>query len=67
MTAPRILVLGGYPAVNPRHGGQVRLSSIVAAYRARGFRVAQASFFPAHDFYTKSVLGPADVALPVAA
>lgn len=65
MTAPRILVLGSYPAVNPRHGGQVRLASIVAAYRSRGFQVAQASFFPAHDFYTKSALGPADVALPV--
>lgn len=66
MNVPRILVLGSYPAVNPRHGGQVRLSSIVAAYRARGFGVAQASFFPGHDFYTKSTLGPADVALPVA-
>lgn len=65
MTAPRILVLGSYPAMNPRHGGQVRLASIVAAYRARGFQVAQASFFPAHDFYTQSALGPADVALPV--
>lgn len=65
MTAPRILVLGSYPAVNPRHGGQVRLSSIVAAYRARGFQVTQASFFPAHDFYTGSALGPSDVALPV--
>jgi hypothetical protein len=65
MSAPRILVLGSYPAVNPRHGGQVRLSSIVAAYRARGFQVAQASFFPAHEFYTRSALGPADIALPV--
>lgn len=67
MSAPRILVLGSYPAVNPRHGGQVRLSSIVAAYRARGFHVAQASFFPAHDFYTRSAMGQADVALPVTA
>ena len=67
MTAPRVLVLGSYPAVNPRHGGQVRLSSIVAAYRARGFQVTQASFFPAHDFYTHCATGPADVALPVPA
>jgi hypothetical protein len=67
MTGLRVLVLGSYPALNPRHGGQVRLSSIVAAYRARGFEVAQASFFPAHDFYTQSALGPADVALPVPA
>lgn len=67
MTSPRVLVLGSYPAVNPRHGGQVRLSSIVAAYRARGFEVAQASFFPGHEFYTQSPLGPADFALSVAA
>ncbi len=66
MSAPRILVLGSYPALNPRHGGQVRLSSIVAAYQGQGFKVVQASFFPAHDFYTKSALGKADVALPVA-
>ena len=65
MTALRVLVLGSYPAVNPRHGGQVRLASIVAAYRARGFGVKQASFFPAHAFYTGSAMGPADVALPV--
>jgi len=67
MSLLRILVLGSYPAVNPRHGGQVRLASIVAAYRARGFQVKQASFFPAHAFYTDSPRGEADVALPVAA
>lgn len=65
MSGARILVLGSYPAVNPRHGGQVRLASIVAAYRARGFAVTPASFFPAHAFYTESVRGPLDVALPV--
>lgn len=65
MSATRILVLGSYPAVNPRHGGQVRLSQVALAYAARGFEVRQASFFPAHAFYTDSRMGPADVPLPV--
>ena len=65
MSAPRILVLGSYPAVNPRHGGQVRLSQIVRAYESSGFEVKQASFFPGHDFYTGSRTGPADVALSI--
>jgi glycosyltransferase involved in cell wall biosynthesis len=66
MTSLRVLVLGSYPASNPRHGGQVRLSQILAAYRRAGMEVRQASFFPAHDFYTRSGgLGAADVPLPV--
>jgi len=66
MSVPRILVLGSYPAVHPRHGGQIRLASIVRAYRDRGLEVRQASFFPANVFYTQHSLGPADIALPVA-
>lgn len=62
--ALRVLVLGSYPAMHPRHGGQVRLAHLVQAYRHRGFEVKQASFFPAHDFYTARPLGPADVGLP---
>lgn len=65
MSQVRVLVLGSYPAVNPRHGGQIRLSQIVAAYEARGFIVRQASYFPAHAFYTESALNPADFPLPV--
>ncbi|MEJ6021937.1 glycosyltransferase [Ramlibacter sp. PS4R-6] len=65
MSGRRVLVLGSYPAVNPRHGGQVRLSQVAQAYAARGFDVKQASFFPAHAFYTDSRMGPADVPLPV--
>ena len=61
----KVLVLGSYPAVNPRHGGQVRLSQIVQAYADRGFQVRQASVFPAHAFYTDSPTGAADVPLPV--
>ena len=66
MSTPRILVLGSYPVVNPRHGGQIRLSNIVQAYRGRGFDVRQASFFPANPFYTDFPLGAADVPLPAA-
>lgn len=66
MSTPRILVLGSYPVVNPRHGGQIRLASIVQAYRARGYDVRQASFFPANPFYTDFPLGDADVPLPPA-
>jgi len=62
----RVLVLGSYPALDPRHGGQIRLAQILAAFRARGVQVKQASFFPAHDFYTKAAMGSADIALPVA-
>lgn len=64
MTRLRILVLGSYPAVHPRHGGQIRLAHLVAAYRARGWDVRQASFFPAHAFYMDAGTGPADVGLP---
>ncbi len=66
MSMQRILVLGSYPIVNPRHGGQLRLSNIVQAYRGRGFDVRQASFFPANPFYTDFPLGAADVPLPPA-
>lgn len=65
MKSLRVLVLGSYPAVHPRHGGQIRLSQIVEAYQAHGYQVRQASFFPAHAFYTDSPLGPADFPLPV--
>lgn len=60
-----VLVLGSYPAVDPRHGGQVRLSQIVAAYLARGWRVTLATFFPGHGVYENVHLGPADIALPL--
>ena len=66
MSTPRILVLGSYPVVNPRHGGQIRLANIVQAYRGRGFDVRQASFFPANPFYTDHPMGAADVPLPPA-
>lgn len=66
MSTQRILVLGSYPVLNPRHGGQIRLANIVQAYRGRGFDVRQASFFPANPFYTDHPMGEADVPLPPA-
>src|SRR5271170_1888734 len=35
----KILTLSTYPFANPRHGGQHRLRSIAAAYRAAGHEV----------------------------
>ena len=64
MSNNRILVLGSYPATNPRHGGQIRLAQIVAAYRAQGLDVQLATFFPSNAFYMAAPLGSADVALP---
>lgn len=65
MTAPRILVLGSYPALHPRHGGQVRLAELLRAYAARGFQVKQASYFPSRGFYTDRPLGEHDIGLDV--
>ena len=65
MSALRVLVLGSYPTLHPRHGGQIRLSQVIAAYRGRGFDVHTASFFQADPFYTGLPLGPLDVALPI--
>lgn len=66
MGATRVLVLGSYPILHPRHGGQIRLSQIVAEYRARGLRVHYASWFQADPFYTGPGTGPLDAALPLA-
>lgn len=65
MPSPHVLVLGSYPAAQPRHGGQVRLAQVVQAYRARGHRVTLATFYPGHGVYHSAGLGPADVALPL--
>lgn len=65
MHAPHVLVLGSYPVTEPRHGGQVRLSQIVEAYRTRGMRVTTATFYPGHAAYRSRKLGPADVPLRI--
>lgn len=39
MTQTRILILSTYPYDQPRHGGQVRLSSIDRSYREAGFQI----------------------------
>lgn len=43
----RILVLGSYPCVKPLHGGQIRLSEIIAAYRSAGFQVQSVNLYDA--------------------
>lgn len=53
MTAPaslaaapcRVLVLGSYPCVAPRHGGQIRLAQIIASYRAAGYAVQSLNLY----------------------
>lgn len=60
----RVLVLGSYPITQPRHGGQIRLAQIVAAYGAQGMAVRNANFFPANATYLSAPRGPADAALP---
>lgn len=41
----RILLLSTYPAKNPQHGGQKRLSAIASAYRKDGYTVKCVSVF----------------------
>lgn len=45
MTPARILVLGSYPCVLPRHGGQVRLAEIIKAYAAAGHAVQSLNLY----------------------
>lgn len=63
----RILVLGSYPTQRPIHGGQIRLSEIVAAYRTRGFRVRQVNVYPASVLYRSGwrLLGNDTIDLPL--
>lgn len=57
--APRLLILGSYPCVEPRHGGQIRLAEIIAGYQRAGYQVQSLNFYPfsghgargPHDFY----------------
>ena len=43
--SPRILILGSYPCVVPRHGGQIRLAEIIANYRRAGFQVQSMNLY----------------------
>jgi hypothetical protein len=63
MSGARLLLLGSYPALHARHGGQVRLAQLAKAYASRGWIVRQASFYPAYSFYTDRPVGEGDVGL----
>lgn len=41
----RILILGSYPCVVPRHGGQIRLAEIIANYRRAGHQVQSINLY----------------------
>lgn len=45
MRKARILILGSYPSITPRHGGQVRLAEIIKAYRAAGHEVQSINLY----------------------
>jgi glycosyltransferase involved in cell wall biosynthesis len=64
MSTARVLILGGYPVRQPRHGGQIRLAHIATAYRSKGFEVHCASFFPGNTFYLGAPRDQGDIALP---
>jgi hypothetical protein len=56
----RILILGPWPVVNPRHGGQIRAASIIDAYVARGHDVRFMGIFDPNNVLA-SEHGPDDV------
>lgn len=58
-----VLILGSYPIVEPKHGGQVRLLNIKRAYQRAGWSVVALSVYP-EESYAKSVAGANDVAFP---
>jgi glycosyltransferase involved in cell wall biosynthesis len=64
MSGLRLLVMAPYPAGDPRHGGQIRLSELLRAFSAAGARVTCATWFPANTFYMAGPVGPLDT--PVA-
>lgn len=49
--ALRMLVLGSYPVARPIHGGQIRLSEILRAYRAAGVDTRLVSIWPDQAVY----------------
>ncbi|WP_156936681.1 hypothetical protein [Chelativorans sp. J32] len=58
-----VLILGTYPAVKPKHGGQVRLYNIKHAYEAAGWESIPISVYP-NGHYPKTERGPLDLTLP---
>ena len=61
----RVVVLGSYPVKQPRHGGQLRLTEIIAAYRESGYSVVSVNCFPASAFYLQGGCGGNDFPAPL--
>lgn len=60
---PVVLLLSTYPFVEPRHGGQVRLSNILIAYESAGWTVATIAICEAES-YRDQPLGKNDLSFP---
>lgn len=56
-----ILILGSYPAVQPRHGGQIRLAEIIRAYQAAGHQVQNINLYTMDEVAAR---GPDDFPYP---
>lgn len=60
---PSVLLLSTYPFVEPRHGGQIRLAAIGAAFAAAGWQVESLAIYEP-EVYSAQRLGPRDLAFP---
>lgn len=58
-----MLILSTFPHVRARHGGQIRLKNIVAAYREAGFDVTSLAIY-AEESYTSAEYSDLDLAFP---
>lgn len=54
---PTVLLLSTYPLVEPRHGGQIRLAGLAAAYRGAGCNVASIAVYDPESFAADQVGG----------
>lgn len=64
-TGSHIVVLGSYPSVVPRHGGQIRLAEVTAAYKRTGTAVTSINVFDRLS-YADQAHGPLDFLYPAA-
>ena len=60
---PIVLLLSTYPAITPRHGGQVRLSNIADSYAKAGFQVEHMAIYEPEG-YNSQPRGKRDIPFP---
>jgi hypothetical protein len=58
-----VLLLGSYPVTVPRHGGQLRLSTIQRTYEEAGWDVVSVNVYP-EEAHNKAERGRNDILLP---